>query len=104
VPVDGEQGPAGKPRFYSIQFGPIAASPSVHDSFYDPIAAAPGTLSGAAGGGPDDIPPFPDQSDDESPDSIAELVSHLKGHNFAVRTPKDFARVIDQIIRGIRRS
>ncbi len=101
APVDEEQGRAGKPRFYSIQFWPAfrrAASSSVHDSFYDPI------VSGAAGAGPDDIPPFPGQSDDESPDSIAELVSHLKGHNFAVRTPKDFARVIDQIIRGIRRS
>jgi hypothetical protein len=99
VPVDWEQGPAGKPRFYSIQFGPIAASPSVYDPglFYNSVSHDPGT-------GWDNIPPFPDQSDDESPDSIAVLVSHLKGRNFAVRTPKDFARVIDQVIRSIRRS
>jgi hypothetical protein len=97
VAVDWKQGRAGKPRFYSIQFRPtlsIGTSPSVYDNFYDPIAGANGA----------DIPPFPDQSDDGSPDTITLLVSHLNGHNFAVRTPKDFARVIGQIIRATRRS
>lgn len=105
VAVDGNQGRLVKPRFYSIWFQPIlrvGTSPDAIDPSIFPVDHNNGN-----GGLPPEVivSGSPGRNgrlalDDQRPDSIMQLVSRLKGQSFAVRTPKDFSRVVQQIIRA----
>jgi hypothetical protein len=105
VAIDWKPGRAGKPQFYSIQFQPVLLR-TITSNNPVPCDALPvnlnegGSLPPELGGCVQGENTGHLVLDDESPDSITLLVSLLKGRSFAVRSPKDFAKVIRHIIQA----